>query len=69
MPILTIDNYRKTKNLLAGVYGTPAVFPLVNNAGAHNSIYRGISLGTSVTTAQWNAIAAGTFEDMYIGDY
>jgi len=69
MPILTIDNYLKTKNLLAGVYGTPAVFPLVNNAGAHNSIYRGISLGTSVTTAQWNAISNGTFENLYIGDY
>lgn len=42
---------------------------LFNNAGAHNAIYRGKSLGTSVTTAQYNAIAAGTFTDMYIGDY
>lgn len=40
-----------------------------NNAGAHNAIYRGKSLGTSVTTAQYSAISAGTFEDMYIGDY
>ena len=40
-----------------------------NNAGYHNSIYRGKSLGTSITTAQWNAISAGTFDDMYIGDY
>ena len=38
-------------------------------AGAHNAIYRGKSLGTAVTEAQWAAIAAGTFEDMYIGDY
>lgn len=46
------------------------VAPLVyNNAGAHNAIYRGKSLGTSVTDAQWAAISAGTFEDMYIGDY
>ncbi len=44
-------------------------FPLVNNDGAHNSIWRGASLGTSVTTAQWTAISNGTFEDMYIGDY
>ena len=43
--------------------------PLFNNAGAHNAIYRGKSLGTSVTTAQYSAISAGTFEDMYIGDY
>lgn len=42
---------------------------LFNNAGAHNAIYRGKDLGTSVTAAQWAAIAAGTFEDMYIGDY
>lgn len=42
---------------------------LFNNAGAHNAIYRGKSLGTSVTTAQYNTIAAGTFTDMYIGDY
>lgn len=42
---------------------------LYNNAGAHNAIYRGENLGTSVTAAQWAAIAAGTFEDMYIGDY
>ena len=42
---------------------------LFNNAGAHNAIYRGKSLGTSVTTAQYSAISAGTFDDMYIGDY
>lgn len=40
-----------------------------NNAGFHNSIYRGKSLGTEVTAAQYAAIEAGTFEDMYIGDY
>lgn len=38
-------------------------------AGAHNAIYRGKYLGTAVTEAQWAAIKAGTFEDMYIGDY
>lgn len=42
---------------------------LFNNAGAHNAIYRGKSLGSTVTTAQYNAIKAGTFEDLYIGDY
>lgn len=40
-----------------------------NNAGAHNSIYRGKNLGSSVTAAQYAAIAAGTFDDLYIGDY
>lgn len=46
------------------------IAPLIyNNAGAHNAVYRGKNLGTSVTTAQWAAIADGTFADMYIGDY
>jgi len=40
-----------------------------NNAGFHNSIYRGKSLGSEVTAAQYAAIGAGTFDDMYIGDY
>ena len=40
-----------------------------NNAGYHNSVYRGKSLGTSITEAQWAAISAGTFDDLYIGDY
>lgn len=39
------------------------------NCGFHNSIYRGKNLGTSVTAAQWASISAGTFEDMYVGDY
>ena len=42
---------------------------LPNNAGAHNSIFRGKYLGTSVTTTQYTAISSGTFEDLYIGDY
>ena len=48
--------------------GATAVQPQ-GNAGFHNSIYRGKYLGTSVTAAQYAAIAAGTFEDLYIGDY
>lgn len=40
-----------------------------SGAGAHNSVYRGANLGTSVTAAQYAAIQAGTFDDMYIGDY
>lgn len=40
-----------------------------NNAGFHNSIYRGKSLGSSVTAAQQQAIHNGTFEDLFIGDY
>ena len=42
---------------------------LVNNAGAHNGIFRGKYLGNALTEAQSAAIQAGTFEDLYIGDY
>lgn len=40
-----------------------------HNAGVHNSIYRGKPLGSTVTAAQYAEIAAGTFKDLYIGDY
>lgn len=43
--------------------------PGFNNAFSHNGIYRGKNLGTSVTAEQYAEIAAGTFRDMYIGDY
>lgn len=39
------------------------------NAGAHNAVYRGKRLGTEPTEAEYAAIDAGTFDDMYIGDY
>ena len=48
------------------VNGKIIVFP---NAGSHNSIYRGKYLGDEVTADQYAAISAGTFDDMYIGDY
>lgn len=40
-----------------------------NNAGFHNSVYRGKYLGSSVTDDQYSAILSGEFTDMYIGDY
>ncbi len=42
---------------------------LTNSAGTHNSIFRGKNLGSAVTDAQWAAIKAGTFTDLYVGDY
>ena len=42
---------------------------LTQNAGFHNSLYRGKYLGNSVTAAQYSAIGAGTFDDLFIGDY
>lgn len=63
---ITFANFRAKT-----VEGTEAkIAPLLfNNAGAHNAIYRGKSLGSTVTTAQYAAIKAGTFDDLYIGDY
>lgn len=40
-----------------------------NNAGAHNAIYRGKYLGSSVSADQYSAISSGTFEGLYVGDY
>lgn len=63
---ITFVNFRAK-----AVEGTEAkIAPLLfNNAGARNAIYRGKSLGSTVTTAQYAAIKAGTFDDLYIGDY
>lgn len=63
---ITFANFRAK-----AVEGTEAkIAPLLfNNAGAHNAIYRGKSLGSTVTTAQYAAIKAGRFDDLYIGDY
>ena len=63
---ITFANFRAK-----AVEGTEAkIAPLLfNNAGAHNAIYRGKSLGSTVTTAQYATIKAGTFDDLYIGDY
>lgn len=35
----------------------------------HRNIFRGQSLGSSVTAAQLSAIQNGTFSDLYVGDY
>ena len=40
-----------------------------DNAGFHNSLYRGKYLGNTVTAAQYAQISAGTFDDLFIGDY
>lgn len=48
---------------------TVTYLPILNNAGAHNSIYRGKYLGDHVTDEQYDAIDAGTFEGLFIGDY
>lgn len=38
-------------------------------AGAHNATYRGANLGGNLTDTQAAAIKAGTFDDLFVGDY
>ena len=49
--------------------GGGTAFGFLNNAATHNGLYRGKYLGDHVTDAQYAAIKAGTFEDLYLGDY
>ena len=71
----TVDGtYAKTANTTAAnllALDTEMVkrIPIEGNAGFHNSIYRGKNLGGTVTDEQWAAIKAGTFDDLFIGDY
>lgn len=42
---------------------------LLPGAGSHNALYRGKNLGGVVTDGQRAALADGTFDDLYVGDY
>lgn len=66
---ITAGNLKKDIKALLSTAQSTIDAIATTGAGAHNSIYRGKNLGTSVTAAQYAAIKAGTFEDMYIGDY
>ena len=47
----------------------PNLLPIEKGANGHNSIFRGKSLGSSISTAQNQAIKDRTYTDLYIGDY
>lgn len=59
---ITVKNFKSDLNALIDKVGH-------DNAGTHNSIYRGKNLGNSVTVEQYATIKEGKFTDMYIGDY
>ncbi len=67
---LLVENGDGTQ-LVKGSVLAPAITTIMlgDSAGSHNAIYRGKSLGTSFTSAQSAAIQAGTFDDLFIGDY
>lgn len=63
-------------SLSGGTITGPLILPgggsalgIEDNAATHNMVYRGKALGSSVTSEQWAAIKAGTFKDLYLGDY
>lgn len=47
----------------------PNMLPIEKGANGHNSIFRGKSLGSSISTAQNQAIKDRTYTDLYVGDY
>lgn len=63
--VITVENLHK--GLQADIDSVRNV--LADGAAAHNCIYRGKNLGTSVTAEQYSAISSGKFTDLYIGDY
>lgn len=63
--VITVENLHK--GLQTDIDSVRNV--LADGAAAHNCIYRGKNLGTSVTAAQYAAISSGKFTDLYIGDY
>lgn len=63
--VITVENLHK--GLQADIDSVRNV--LADGAAAHNCIYRGKNLGTSVTAEQYAAILNGKFTDLYIGDY
>ena len=63
--VITVENLHK--GLLDDIDSVRNV--LADGAAAHNCIYRGKNLGTSVTAEQYAAISSGKFTDLYIGDY
>ena len=66
-----IDNAikRNENNNVNYIMVNNITIPFANNAGFHNSIYRGKNLGTSYTAAQKAQVQAGTFDDLFVGDY
>lgn len=65
--VLLKDGTNGTKKILAS--DAAVEFAGMVSAVNHRNVYRGKNLGTSVTSAQKAAIQAGTFDDLFIGDY
>ena len=62
------DDYWNSTTIESAINNINSIISF-DNAGSHNCVYRGKYLGDHVTQEQYDEIAAGTFKDMYIGDY
>ena len=65
--ILIKDGSNGTKKIL--VANAAVEFAGLVSAINRRNVYRGKNLGTTITAAQKSAIQAGTFDDLFIGDY
>lgn len=65
--ILIKDGTNGTKKITAA--DAASEFAGLVSSTQHRNVFRGKSLGTSITAAQKTAISSGTFDDLFIGDY
>ena len=66
---ILINSTLEPSSILASNAATYMQSKIFSDGLSHNSIFRGKYLGSSFTSAQQTAVANGTFDDMYVGDY
>lgn len=64
-----IQNLQTTNKTVIGSINELNSKSIGNNAGGHNSVFRGKNLGSSVSPSQWSAIQNASFDDIFVGDY
>lgn len=64
-----IQNLQTTNKTVIGSINELNSKSVGNNAGGHNSVFRGKNLGSSVSPSQWSAIQNASFDDIFVGDY
>lgn len=67
--VTTINALQTTAKTVVGAINELNSKSVGNNAGGHNSVFRGKNLGSSVSPSQWSAIQSASFDDIFVGDY
>lgn len=65
--VIVVDGNNGTKKMFVGDAILAALD--ITSPMLHRMIFRGKNLGSSITTEQLAAIQAGTFDDIWLGDY